>query len=68
MFTRRRGETVFVPNEHPPWSLHSAELLDLDDELIAAAGLPGIADRAPDSVLFSPGVTTRFGSHVRDTT
>jgi uncharacterized protein YqjF (DUF2071 family) len=61
MFTRRRGSTVFVPNEHPAWILQSAEVLDLDDELIAAAGLPGIADRAPDSVLFSPGVTTRFG-------
>lgn len=61
MFTRRRGETVFLPNEHEPWVLHSAELVDLDDGLIAAAGLPGIAERPPDSVLYSPGVTTRFG-------
>ncbi|MEO5920729.1 MAG: DUF2071 domain-containing protein [Pseudolysinimonas sp.] len=61
MFTRRRGSTVFVPNEHPPWALHSAELLDLDDDLIAAAGLPGIAVRPPESVLFSPGLVTRFG-------
>lgn len=61
MFTRRRGSTLFVPNEHPPWVLNSAELVDLDDDLVAAAGLPGITDRAPDSVLYSPGVTTRFG-------
>lgn len=66
MFTRRRGSTVFVPNEHEPWTLHSAELVDLDDGLIAAAGLPGIADRAPDSVLYSPGVTTRFGRPERE--
>jgi uncharacterized protein YqjF (DUF2071 family) len=61
MFTRRRGRTLFVPNGHEPWPLRAAELLDLDDRLVAAAGLPGIVDRAPDSVLFSPGVVTRFG-------
>lgn len=61
MFTRVRGATRFVPNTHDPWRLRSAELLDLDDGLVAAAGLPGITDRAPDSVLFSGGVTTVFG-------
>ena len=61
MFTRRGSRTLFVPNEHPPWPLHSAELLSLDDELLAAGGLPGLADTPPDSVLYSPGVTTRFG-------
>lgn len=65
MFTRHGGKTVWVPNEHEPWRLHAAELLDLDDELVAAAGLPGIVDRRPDSVLFSPGVTTRFGRPAR---
>jgi uncharacterized protein YqjF (DUF2071 family) len=66
MFTRRRGRTLFVPNEHEPWELHAASLVDLDDHLIAAAGLPGITDRAPDSVLYSPGVTTRFGRPSKD--
>lgn len=61
MFTRRGSRTLFVPNEHPPWELRRAELLDLDDGLLAAAGLPGLAGRAPDSVLYSPGVVTRFG-------
>lgn len=61
MFTNPRGRTLFVPNSHAPWSMHAAELLELDDALVAAAGLPGIVDRAPDSVLFSPGVVTRFG-------
>jgi uncharacterized protein YqjF (DUF2071 family) len=67
MFTRRARRTLWVPNEHPPWRLHAAELLDLDDGLVAAADLPGIVDRSPDSVLYSPGVTTRFGRPSRDT-
>jgi uncharacterized protein YqjF (DUF2071 family) len=66
LFTRRGAKTIWIPNEHPPWQLHAAELLDLDDELVAAAGLPGVVDRRPDSVLYSPGVTTRFGSPSRD--
>jgi uncharacterized protein YqjF (DUF2071 family) len=51
---------VYWPNEHPEWPLHRAELLDLDESLLAAAGLPGVSG-APDSVLFSPGVDVRFG-------
>lgn len=66
LFTRRGGSTVWLPNAHPPWVLHAAELLDLDDELVASAGLPGVADRRPDSVLYSPGVTTTFGRPVRE--
>ncbi len=62
MFVRRFGRTLFVPNEHEPWALHAAELLELDDELLSSAGFPGIASAPPDSVLWSPGVTTRFGS------
>jgi hypothetical protein len=61
MFTARGGRTRFLPNEHEPWPLQSAELLSLDDDLVAAAGLPGVTNRPPDSVLFSAGVTTRFG-------
>jgi uncharacterized protein YqjF (DUF2071 family) len=66
LFTRRAGKTLWVPNEHPPWRLHAAEILGLEDELIAAAGLPGVVDRRPDSVLYSPGVTTTFGRPSRD--
>lgn len=65
MFTAHGGRTRLLPNEHEPWPLHSAELVSLDDELVAAAGLPGVTDRPPDSVLFSPGVETRFGREVR---
>ncbi|MDF2092681.1 DUF2071 domain-containing protein [Knoellia sp. 3-2P3] len=56
---------LWVPNTHAPWPLHRAEVLELDDLLVAAAGLPGVTDRPPDSVLFSPGVETSFGRPVR---
>ncbi len=54
------GRTAYWPNEHPEWPLHRAELLHLEEQLLAPAGLPGIAG-APDSVLYSPGVDVRFG-------
>ncbi|MBS2534963.1 DUF2071 domain-containing protein [Catenulispora sp. NF23] len=56
------GRTVHMPNAHPRWPLHHAELLACEEDLVAAAGLPGVAARPPDSVLFSPGVPVRFGS------
>jgi len=55
-----RGQLAYWPNEHPAWPLHGAELLTLDDDLVAHAGFPTVGG-APDSVLFSPGVDVRFG-------
>lgn len=52
--------SIYVPNEHPTWSLYRAHLLDLDENLIRAAGLPAPAGD-PVSVLYSPGVPVRFG-------
>ena len=52
--------TAYWPNEHPEWPLHRADLLDLDDGLVAATGLPAPVD-PPTSVLWSPGVRVRFG-------
>jgi uncharacterized protein YqjF (DUF2071 family) len=57
---RTYGRTLHLPNVHDAWPLHRAELLSLDDELIAAAGLEQ-PSRPPDSVLYSPGVAVRFG-------
>lgn len=54
------GRTLYVPNEHPPWPLHRAELLDLEDGLVEAAGVPRPTE-PPVSVLWSPGVPVRFG-------
>jgi uncharacterized protein YqjF (DUF2071 family) len=50
----------YLPNEHPRWPLHQATLLRLEENLIAAAGLPAPAG-SPVSVLFSPGVPVRMG-------
>lgn len=55
-----RGGTVYLPNAHPRWPLHRADLIACDDELIAAAGLSQ-PEGDPVSVLYSPGVAVRFG-------
>ena len=55
------GRTWYLPNEHPPWPLYQCELVELDDDLVAAAGLPGVTGEPPVSVLFSPGVPVTFG-------
>jgi uncharacterized protein len=61
LHVRHLGRTLYIPNHHGPWPLHEAELTRLDDSLVAAAGLPGLAGRPPDSVLWSPGVPVTFG-------
>ena len=53
------GRTAYAPVDHPEWALHRAELLELSDDLVRAAGLP-----QPDGdphVLWSPGVRVRIG-------
>ena len=54
------GRTMWARNTHAPWPLLRAELLELDDELLAASGFPELASRPPDSVLASSGVRTAF--------
>lgn len=46
----------YGPIQHEPWPLYEAELLDLDDELFAAAGLP--TPTGDPALLYSPGVST----------
>jgi uncharacterized protein YqjF (DUF2071 family) len=58
---RHLGLDWYVPNVHEPWPLHAAELLELDDTLVAAAGFGDLAARPPDHVVCSPGVSVRFG-------
>lgn len=55
------GRTLYIPNQHQAWPIHDAEVLALDDELVASVGLTGLAARPPDHVAFSPGVHTEFG-------
>jgi uncharacterized protein YqjF (DUF2071 family) len=61
LHSRWLGRTLYVPNSHDPWPVHDAELLALDDGLMASVGLPGLASRPPDHLGFSPGVPTEFG-------
>ncbi|MGK5741085.1 YqjF family protein [Micromonospora sp. URMC 103] len=63
LHTRAYGRTLHMPNVHPRWPLHRAELVHLDDELVGAAGLTP-PESAPVSVLWSPGVAVRFGAPV----
>lgn len=53
------GRTLCVPAEHPPWPLHTAEVLHLDDQLVEAGGLP-VPPVAPHA-LWSPGVDVTIG-------
>ncbi|MEZ5246899.1 MAG: DUF2071 domain-containing protein [Acidimicrobiales bacterium] len=45
--------------EHSPWPLHRAEVLELDDELLTAGGLP--APTGDPICHWSPGVEVRIG-------
>ncbi|MBA0051674.1 DUF2071 domain-containing protein [Streptomyces sp. AJS327] len=58
------GRSTYLPNTHPRWPLHRAELLECREDLLAAAGFAEpLGD--PVSVLFSPGVPVRFGAPAR---
>lgn len=52
------GRTAWAPVAHEAWPLQTAEVLELKDDLVTAAGLP--AD-GPPYALFSAGVSVRFG-------
>ncbi len=56
LFTNHRGRVSRSPVWHQPWQLTDARLLKLEDSLLEAQGLPGVAARRPDIVLASPGV------------
>jgi uncharacterized protein YqjF (DUF2071 family) len=49
----------FAIAEHPPWPLHRATVMDLHDELLAAAGLPPV--EGPPIAHYSPGVQVKIG-------
>ena len=53
------GRPAYVAVQHPPWPLHRATVHQLDEDLLADAGLP-----PPESdpvVHYSPGVDVRLG-------
>jgi uncharacterized protein len=60
--TRKAGRTWWIPIEHAQWPLHAAEILELNDDLVAASGVPTAGERLRP--MFSPGVRSRFGRPV----
>jgi uncharacterized protein YqjF (DUF2071 family) len=59
----RHGRLRYAPVDHPRWELYEAELLHLDDHLVAAAGLP--RPDGPPLAMWSPGVDVRVGRPIR---
>jgi uncharacterized protein len=55
LFTERRGVALRGHVHHTPYQVHSAEVLDVHDELVAAAGL-GSVSGSPSLAHYSPGV------------
>ena len=56
----RARRTWYLPNHHPPWVLHTAQLVTLDaSSIFTSVGLPD-PGRPPDHVAFSPGVPAEF--------
>jgi uncharacterized protein YqjF (DUF2071 family) len=68
LHVKRAGRTWYLPNDHPPWALRTAELAGFrDDGLLASVGLGDLGSRPPDHVAFSDGVPASFGLPVRAT-
>lgn len=63
LHSRWYGGTAFAPVSHERWPLQSAELLELDDGLVTASGLP--APVGAPRVLHSAGVDVRIGRPAR---
>jgi uncharacterized protein YqjF (DUF2071 family) len=59
LFAARRGRVLRAEVGHPAWPLRQAELREVADELVAAAGYT--VEGPPASVLFSPGVAVTAG-------
>ena len=59
MFTAARSHLAYGAVSHQPWPLHDAQLLELDDSLVAAAGYCSASGEP--HVMWSPGVDVAIG-------
>jgi uncharacterized protein YqjF (DUF2071 family) len=56
----RVGRTWYLPNYHPAWPLHTADLVTFEDRgLLASVGLTALT-RPPDHIAYSAGVPAEF--------
>ena len=53
------GRLRYAPVDHEQWQLYEANIVNLNDQLVTAAGLPAPTGEA--HVMFSPGVSVRIG-------
>lgn len=60
MWFRPFGRRLWSQADHPTWPFHRAELLDLDDQLVTAAGLP--SPEGPPLVHWAPSLEVRIGA------
>jgi uncharacterized protein YqjF (DUF2071 family) len=60
LWSRHLGVLTHTRAEHSRWPLHRATVLDIDDSLVTASGLPR-PEGAPIAH-FSPGVSVEIGS------
>lgn len=65
LFTRKRGHIYVGQVHHQPYPLWTAIIDDVQDQLVAAAGLPPVTD-LPDIAHFSPGVDVEVFAIKRD--
>ena len=59
LYALRRGRLLYAPVDHVPWPLAGANVLQLEQTLTDAAGLP--QPQGPALAHFSPGVDVRTG-------
>jgi uncharacterized protein YqjF (DUF2071 family) len=57
--TRKAGRTWWVPNEHDPWPLCAADIIEFDSDLVEAAGITTTGECL--RALHSTGMHARFG-------
>jgi len=62
LYTSYGGKLAYVQVEHPPWPLCRARVVKLEEDLIAAAGVP--APEATPLVHYSPGVDVKVAAAV----
>lgn len=62
-YTQHGGRLLSVPVEHEPWPLAEAEVRELSQHVVEAAGLP--TPTGDPLTHFSKGVSVRFGRPVR---